>query len=495
MTHRTGRLDLRRAALALALFVCTTLILASCGAPVATSYKQPEGVDLTKLSWTDAFEKLNDKMSREYAFTQWKGIDWEEMYSRYSPRVAKAQESNDKAAYYLALREYINELRDGHASVKPDDPEVYAALAGGGFGIIVTVLDNAKVAVTWLKDGGPAAAAGISLGAEVVRWDGKPVRAALAATSTALAPPQPTDPREVFERARFLVRSPVGAEKQVAFRNPGESASTTVTLKAVDDGMETLAMTDSRSVLSRGEVPGAMVEQKMLTGDVGYVRIVAEVDMPQGMPGDHTPTLELFRKAIDDLVAAKATGIVVDVRGNSGGSDTMVSDFMSSFYKKKTFYEYQNYIVPSTGQFQIWIVDDETGQYSDPGQGLWITPAQDRFAGPIVCLIDNACISSGEGVAMGIRNLPNGETVGFYGTNGSFGMAGDGAEMPGGYSVSFPFGQSLDKDKVVQLDSKDGKGGVLPSKKVPLALDNVIKAYSGQDVVLDYGLSVLKTMK
>ena len=44
-------------------------------------------------------------------------------------------------------------------------------------------------------------------------------------------------------------------------------------------------------------------------------------------------------------------------------------------------------------------------------------------------------MSSREGLAMGIRNLPNGETLGFYGTNSSFGLMGSGAQMPGGIEI------------------------------------------------------------
>ena len=169
----------------------------------------------------------------------------------------------------------------------------------------------------------------------------------------------------------------------------------------------------------------------------------------------------------------------------------MVAEMMASFYKDKTLYEYQNYVVPATGQFEIWVSDDTTGKFISPGQGLYMEPGSKRFTGPVVALVNNGCISSGEGIAMGVRNLPNGKVVGFEGTNGSFGMAGDTVQMPGGYTVDWPFGQSLDKDKVVQVDSKDGKGGILPTRKVPMTAENAMKVAAGQDVVLEYGLKEL----
>ncbi|MHB8893933.1 MAG: S41 family peptidase [Candidatus Geothermincolia bacterium] len=478
------------------ILACTAFAVASCGSsPTPTTYKQPAAADYSTLTWSKAFEKLNAKFSREYAFTEWKGIKWKALYNKYQPIVARAEASKDEQAYYLALREYVNSIRDGHASVKPDNMAVYQALVGGGFGLIVTKLDNGQVVATWVKDGGPAAAVGMKPGAQIVNWDGKPVKTALAQTSTVLSPAQPTNARVVYEQLRFLVRAPVGTDKTVEFKNQGESTGKTATLKAVEDGMETLAATDSRSALGKGEFPQKFVEQRVLPGNVGYVRVWLELDMPQAAPGDHTPTLQLFRQAINSFIDSKVNGIIVDVRSNSGGSDSMVAEMMSSFYKSKTLYEYQNYLVPATGQFEIWRVDDVTGVYDDPGQGLYIEPGQKLYTGPVVALVNNGCISSGEGIAMGIKNLPNGRVVGFYGTNGSFGMAGDSVKMPGGYEVDWPFGQSLDKNKVVQIDSKGGKGGVVPNKLIPMTLENALKVAAGQDVELEYGLKELSQMR
>jgi carboxyl-terminal processing protease len=430
----TGRRSRLLVVIAVLLLLASAAIVASScgsGSPGSAAYTPPAAEDFSNLSWTQAFQKLQAKFSREYAFTEWKGINWKALYNKYQPLIAKAEASNDQKSYYLALRAYMHEMRDGHVGIKPDDPAVQQELAGGGFGLIATKLDNGTVAAPWVKSGGPAGSAGIKPGARILEWGGMPVKQALAETSTVLGPSQPTDARVSYEQQRFLVRAPVGTDKVISFKNPGEAASTTVTLKAIDDGMETLYITDSRSILALRGLPESMVEQRVLPGNVGYVRILSEVDLPQAAPGDHTPTLDLFRKAIFGFIDRKVTGIIVDVRSNSGGSDQMVADFMASFYKDKTFYEYQNYVVPATGNFEIWIADDTTGEYTSPGRGISIEPMSKRYAGPVVALVNNGCVSSGEGVAMGIKNLPNGKVVGFYGTNGSFGMSGDTVKMPG----------------------------------------------------------------
>ena len=42
-----------------------------------TSYTPPPRADLSGMTWQAAFKRLNDKMFREYAFTEWKGIQWQ----------------------------------------------------------------------------------------------------------------------------------------------------------------------------------------------------------------------------------------------------------------------------------------------------------------------------------------------------------------------------------------------------------------------------------
>ena len=468
---------------------------------MAAGYVPPPPEDFSGLSWTGAFDALQRKMSREYAFTRWKGINWPALGAEYRPRIVAAQAAGDLDAYYLALREFIHELPDGHVSIKGFDTaaqtEIAAVeqkLAGGGFGLIATSLNNGKVIASWVKSGGPAALAGMEPGAQLLAWDGRTVTTALARTSTVLGPNQPTSWRTRYEQCRYLVRAPVGTARTVSYRNPAGRARRTACLTAVDDGLETLIMTDSRSVLKDGW-PERTVEHEILPGNVGYLRLLLELDLPASVPGDHTPTLTLFRAAIQEFINAKVSGVIVDIRSNAGGSDKMVTELLGSFYTRRTFYEYQNYIIPETGAFEIWLGDDDTGEYASPGQGLWIEPAAVRYAGPVVALVNNGCISSGEGMAMGIKNLPNGRVVGFAATNGSFGMVGSAVLMPGNFEIDWPFGQSLNKRKLVQDDSRHGRGGVTPDSKIPMTLRNALRVSAGEDVELEYGLHVLGTMR
>ena len=111
-------------------------------------YVAPIPEDFSDLTWSGSFEKLHNKISREYAFTDWKNIDWEYLYKKTKPKIESAQESNDFTAYYLALKEYLYSIPDGHVRMT-SIPEIDNKFIGGGFGFSAVRLSNGKLAVNW----------------------------------------------------------------------------------------------------------------------------------------------------------------------------------------------------------------------------------------------------------------------------------------------------------------------------------------------------------
>lgn len=469
----------------------TGLLTLSPAAADAGGYVPPLPEDLSALTWTEAFDRLLAKMQAEYAFTHWKSIDWDGLRATYAPRIAAAEATGDDVGYYLTLRNFTHRLRDGHVSIT-DDPEVTAMLAGGSYGLVLDRLGSDDIAVTWLDPVGPAARAGVTVGSVVRTWNGQPIDDALRATPLALAPSMATDPRRDAERLRWLVRAPVGTDAAARMVRP-DGTHIAVTLTAADDDGRTLALTDSRSVIGRGQFPTDMVEDTVVDG-IGHLRIWAEIDVPEALPGEHTPTVTQIRDTLDRFRREGVDGVVVDVRNNAGGSDSMVAQILAEFVDRPAVYEYQNWRVPGTDRFQVWLTDDTTGQYTTRDTALMIEPVRDPYLGPVVVLVNNGTISSGEGLALGIARRPCSAVVGRQGTNGSFGMAGAKALMPGGYEVHWPYGQSLDADRHVQIDSRDGAGGVLPDVRVPDRLSTLVALRAGVDVELDLALRTVRDM-
>jgi carboxyl-terminal processing protease len=228
------------------------------------------------------------------------------------------------------------------------------------------------------------------------------------------------------------------------------------------------------------------VDYRILPEGYGYVLVRMEHDASN--PGYPTRIFQQFREAITSFVVAGVPGVIVDLRGNYGGSDELAADLCGFFYSAPSFYEYQEYYDKRTGGFLRITIDDRSAVVDN----LSIKPQTPYFGGPVVALVNPNTKSSGEGIAMGIARLPQGSVIGFHGTNGSFGMTGGEIAMPGGYTIEYPFGRSVDKNGVIQLDSRNGIGGVVPNPRVPKTLENVLAFAADIDVELQYAVKYLR---
>ncbi|HQV62722.1 MAG TPA: hypothetical protein PKV19_01890, partial [Anaerolineales bacterium] len=137
---------------------------------------EPEGaalVDFSGLSYTKAFDGMAEKFKNEYAFTDLKKIDWDAKAAEFRPRFEAAEKNKDTHAYALALRDYLWSIPDTHVgfdqSLLIDDVQADVA---GGLGFAMRQIDDGSIVANYILDGGPAAKAGMTWGAQIITMDG-----------------------------------------------------------------------------------------------------------------------------------------------------------------------------------------------------------------------------------------------------------------------------------------------------------------------------------
>jgi carboxyl-terminal processing protease len=444
--------------------------------PLRELFGGPAAQDFSRLAWPDAFEKLHDHLSRAYAMGAWKRIDWKALHDATAPKIAAAALAHDRGAYYLALRVYLWSLHDGHVDLNGDDGGLRAAAIKGGYGLLLIRLDDGRTIVNVLLESGSAARQGMRWGATILKWNGIPVDEAAARTPIvwSLSPPATSEGVQLAQ-LKWLTRAPVGTMVTVVFRNPDESGTRAATLEAADDLLEPLRRAGENHVFT---LTDPSIAWRILPEGPGYVSILAEVPtLPQLLPD------RIFRRAIEAFVRAGVPGVLIDVRRNFGGADKLVPRMMGFFVDRRQLYEHAT------------LYDDRTSRFERDAAGtMWTEPRAPHFGGPIAVLVDEWCVSSGEGFALIARQRPGARIVGFHGTYGSFGMSGAEVRMPGGLTVEFPDGQSLDANGVVQIDSDWRlEGGVAPDVRVPLTLETVRAQFQeGRDVVLEAAIKSLR---
>jgi carboxyl-terminal processing protease len=449
--------------------------------------------DFGSLSFTAAFDSLCVHYSKYYAFTDWKSIDWTDLHERYSPAIQFAETNSDTNGFRLAMKQFVSEFPDGHVRLRGDFREIYGLEIGGGFGLTLVELSDGGIAVNRVLDGGPAAAAGIEIGAIIDSWDGQPVESALIGSDIVWEGNPPATSEGVrLAQLRRLVRAPVGTTVGLSCTNPGQTPAT-IALTAVDDSLRSWELSRF-TVFDTNGSPALTPEQfldpvtyEVLPDGIGYLRssILVEFDEYGNITGNYAGIVDSIRSAVDTFNARAVKGVVVDIRDNPGGYDQLAAIFGGFFYDHTEVYEHASFYDTTANQFEIL-----------PLFTLHLEPQSSHFSGPVVCLVNAGTASSAEGVAMAIQRVPLGNVMGIYATHGSFGLVSGETPLPAGLGVQFTLGRSLDENFDIQIDSDHAMaGGVAPDIRIPLTVPIVQSKFgSGVDVELDRAISYLVSL-
>ena len=461
-------------------------------------FGQPNG-------FTAAYNNMHLQFSASYPFGKWKAIDWSALDSRIRPMIVAAGESGDSVAFYQALKEYVVSIPDGHVSLRGWNGRKAIAMyrqIGGSYGFAVTRLGDGRIVVRLVNPGSPAAGAGVTFGAQVLEINDHPVQAVLDTVSVlwAEAIPATLECKKMYQE-RLIGRAPLGQAMKIRFLNRGAADPVTAILTAVDDNYATYNQT-SMTPLD----PGPVVTSKTISqGRYGYIKLTSE-------HGDDSAAVRKiytdFRDAVAGFISQGLRGMVLDMRVNAGGDDALSAAFSGLFYKDTVLYEYQTWYNPADDSIEIWPqpilhFNPVTLQgYINPKYpvgSLFIEPQLINFDRPVMVLVSPRNISSGEGIPMALQRLPECKVVGFHGTNGSFGMVEYKIYLflsPDELYLRYPYGQSLDKNFKIQLDSDSTMtGGVIPDLRVPLNDSVIDQLYiDSTDVELNYAIKELNSM-
>jgi C-terminal processing protease CtpA/Prc len=426
--------------------------------------------DFSKLSYTEAFRQTVDFARTEYAFNAIPGkqLDWDALSNQIEPLVAAAEKARDPKQFALALKQFTLAFHDGHTGLAGSlVDQIDQESTSSGYGFAIRELDSGQVIVVYLTSGGPAAQAGIQVGAQVLQFNGKPIGDAIGQVQP-LDGPFSTSYGLRYEQARYLLRASEGTSAQVEFANPGKSPQT-VTLRAVQE-------TDSfdKTQIDWNYQPGPMPEtyEIISTGagsaDIGYIQINSNND-------DLSLLYRLFTHALQTFADYQVSDVVIDLRVNFGGSPLGLAGYLTN----------QNI---TEGQLEYYSA--KTGKFEAEEPPDIIYPDQTQFRiQHLAVLVDQFCYSACELEAYGLSKLPGVQVVGQYPTAGTEAEVARGqVDLPEGISLQIPTGRFVNPDGSLFLEGT----GVMPTVKVPVDANSVLSDLSpGQDVVLQAAVNAL----
>jgi C-terminal processing protease CtpA/Prc len=418
--------------------------------------------DFSGMRYRDAFDAMVDKLSREYAFTEYKGIDWEALRAQFRARVIEAEKNRNALDFRRAIRDFAQSIPDGHVA-GPQVPEDIQAQFGGGLGLAVRELDDGRVVVTFVLADGPASQAGIERQAEILEIDGQPALDAVAAVMPPSAPFS-TEHNRRLEQLRFVLRRPAGSSAEITFRNPGAAAPETARLTAVRE-FASYAAGALVPPLSGLEVP---VEFRALPDGFVYAKIY-------GFSDNALLTVQLWERLIRALNDRGAPGLVIDMRQNGGGSGFLANQLAAYFFDSP-------HVLGNSlryDQIQGDFYNDDRSQ-----RRFYLPPEDMRYRGPVAVLISPDCYSACEFFAYSMTTDNRAAIVGQYPTGGLGGGVED-FYMPEGIRFRFTVGRAVDADGNIHIEGV----GVPPTVRVPVTEETL---FSSGDPVLEAALAHLR---
>jgi len=414
--------------------------------------------DYTEDDYASAFQKLYEKVAREYPFTAEKQVDWQALYNEFSPRIEDARNAND---FYRALRDFTWSIPDAHVGLT-FNAEVFYEEAGGSFGIRLAELSDQRVIVVEVIPNTTGAEAGIVPGTEILTWNGRPVRDALEEVVPYFGPFS-TNHHKRLEQLVFLTRLPPNTQIDIGYRLPDGSEQNQRLSAEVEYESLFRSIPELRSDPLSLPVSVRILEDSGL----GYIRIDTFSD-------DYHLMAQLWEDVIQNLIDNEIPGLIIDLRTNGGGSSGLAYDFAGYLFDEEiTLYRGAYY-------------NERLGDFEFSDYPARIKPGPLYYEGPVAVLVSPYCVSACEGFAYALSQGDRAAIVGHYPTAGAFGEVGRGQyEMPDEISMQFPTGRPETMDGQLLIEGV----GVQPDIVVPVTLESALEQV---DAVLDAAVQAVQ---
>jgi carboxyl-terminal processing protease len=368
------------------------------------------------------FEKVWRTVNEKYFDPNFGGLDWRAVRERYAPQVAAVKTD---AELYKLLNRMLGELKVSHMQVVT--PEQLAVLKAPpvSTGVVLREVEH-RLVITRLIENSSAAKTGLKTGYAVVKVDGEAVKS-------------------LAEAQRKLAGAP-NTSVRLSYLDERDELRETV--------LERLPLTQAVGGKLAGISVYALFETRRLADDIGYLRF-------SNFAGFLDPKI---KEAMDGMKGAR--GLVIDLRGNTGGEDSVAINLAGMLFDKET---------------QLMVTRTRKGEdfyYK-------AKPQKNAFLGPVVILLDEASGSASEQLAAGLQEAGRAVVVGK--TTAGKDLDADVSELPTGAYLIYATGQPHTPKGVVI----EGRG-VIPDVEVGLTRAGLL---AGRDAQLDAAISHIKAAR
>jgi carboxyl-terminal processing protease len=426
-----------------ALYLAMTLSIAAqhgqtAPQPPAANQTTPESTPQLRQK---TFEIVWRTVKDEHFDPNMGGVDWDKVREQYAPKVAAVRGDEE---FYDLLNRMLGELHQSHLAVIP--PEVFAKdyankSSTGGIGIDLRLIGERAV-ITQLDSGSAAARAGLRQGFIIKAIDGKAIDQIAERYNS----------RSVSDDLKRV--SITGAILRAIHGQPGSPVRIAY-LDATDIQRDVTILREQRKgevLPAGGGLPPLFTEfeSKILRGGIGYIRFNLFIPALYGR----------INSAIKSMT--DAPGIIIDLRGNSGGFGEVVTAVAGLLVNKETVLV--------------------TCRRRKGAEEYIARPGKDAYDGPVVILIDGMSLSSAEDFTAGLKESGRVTVVGERSPGDD--LEADTRKLPTGAKLMYAIGECA----TVKGTAIEGHG-VIPDREIALDRAMLLK---GGDAQLEQAITSIQ---
>ncbi|MCB0123824.1 MAG: hypothetical protein KDE58_16335, partial [Caldilineaceae bacterium] len=441
--------------------------------------------DFSNQAMVESFNSLIDQLRDRYSFTDLRQLDWDAIRAEYLPQVEEAatlaEQNSDVGfgTYANILHRLAQSIHDAHVASAITDLTYLAAARislalqmqplATNVGASTVELSDGRIIVSEVVSGSPADTAGWGLGTEIVAIDGTPVADYLP--TVIYNDPTGTEEGQRLFQVNNLLKFPAPE---------GDGLAVEVTIDAIltgDSEAQRFTLTPGVYPLPDrlARVTPAMPASYRIEPGYGYLTWDAF-----HAPEIYMAVLEQFLTSVK--AAPSVSGLILDLRGNSGGWDRLYFTMASYFFNADN---------PVS---MHWIDQDSYDPMADDlvrevaPEYLLSAPQPDLYyGGPLVILIDQNCASSCEFFSQFLQTNGRATVVAQHASKGA-GAPINEVKLPSGIIFHYTKGRAY----FAGTDEMNLEGkGVTPDIRVPVTEESVAATLAGADPVLAAGVRVL----
>ncbi len=366
------------------------------------------------------FEKIWKTVNEKFYDANFGGIDWKAARERYAPQVAQVKTD---AEFYKLMEKMLGEFKVSHLQVITPDTIARLREPGATTGLVLRQIEN-QVVIGNLLENSSAAKAGLKIGFVITKINGEAVK-------------------NLADAKRKLSGLPNTSVNISYSIETDEERETTLTRTPLSDK-------DSQN-LGGGLRLYSHFESRLLPGNVGYLHF--------------TNFLAILNPRIQSAMESFKTtsGIIIDLRGNGGGDDSVALKIANMLFDKET---------------QLMITKTRKGDdfyYK-------AKPSKNPFPGRVAIIVDETSGSASEQIAAGLQESKRAFIVGK--TTKGADLDSRSEELPIKALFLYPYGQPRTPKGIVI----EGRG-VIPDREVNLTRTDLL---AGRDAQLEAAIDYIK---